>query len=272
MKVFGYMYYLISKNIKIYFKSCENPKNDEILKDSIHWVGHATSVINIDGSIVVTDPVTSSFIGFIKRKVHPSKNLSKIKIHYIIFSHGHMDHLDSFSLFKLNKDAVVISAPGYKYLFTLLGFKNYHELNPGDIFDDGNLKVEAFKANHDGKRYYLGGGDISNSYLISKNEKSVFFAGDTAYTELYKDIESDICLMPVGCYKPDEFLDLHCSPEESFKMFKMMKCKTMIPIHYKTFTLAQDDDEVTNNILENLNDGSIKIIDVGETVKIPYRE
>lgn len=272
MKVLGYMYHLISKNLSLYFKPYIVPKNEDIVDNSIHWVGHATSIIKIDESVIVTDPVTSSFIGFIRRKVRPSKNLSNIKIDYILFSHCHMDHLDIFSLLKLNKKAVIITAPGYKFLFKVLGFKNCYELNPGEIFDDGVIKIEAFKANHDGRRYYFIGNASSNSYKISKNGKSVFFAGDTSYTPLYKGIESDICLMPVGCYKPDEYLELHCSPEQSFKMFKMMKSKSMVPIHYKTFILAQDDDETTDNILKKLNDGSIKIIDIGETIKIPISD
>ena len=78
---------------------------------------------------------------------------------------------------------------------------------------------------------------------------------------------ADIAIMPVGCYKPDEYQEMHCSPEQSFKMFKMTKSKFMIPIHYKTYILAQDDDEVTCDTLERINDGSIKIIDIGQTVK-----
>jgi len=107
------------------------------------------------------------------------------------------------------------------------------------------------------------------SYIIERDSKKIFFAGDTAYTDEYKDLIADVAIMPVGCYKPDEFQDLHCSPQQSFKMFKMTNAKLMIPIHYKTYILAQDEDKVTLDILKRINDGSIKIIDIGQTVKLP---
>ncbi|WP_242851321.1 hypothetical protein [Clostridium sp. DMHC 10] len=49
-------------------------------------------------------------------------------------------------------------------------------------------------------------------------------------------------------------------------MFKMMRAKQMIPIHYKTYILAQDDDNETLKRLNTINDGSIKIVDVGQTI------
>ena len=51
-------------------------------------------------------------------------------------------------------------------------------------------------------------------------------------------------------------------------MFKMTKAKLMIPIHYKTYILAQDEDNETVDTLKQINDGSIKIIDIGQTVKL----
>ncbi len=71
--------------------------------------------------------------------------------------------------------------------------------------------------------------------------------------------------MPVGCYKPDRFSYMHCTPEQSYETFKMMNCPAMIPIHYKTFKISLEDFEETEQTLLSLNDDSIKIIDIGET-------
>lgn len=258
---------LTIRNIKAYFKKIEICAPEPLLKDSIQWLGHATIIINLGNKIIVTDPVLSYNLGYFKRLVNLPVDLKKIHIDYILLSHGHMDHLHLSSLLKLNKDAIVIVPNGYKRLLRLIGFKNVVSLNHDGEFTNNGLKIKAIKANHDGRRYYLGNDDSSNSYLICYKNKKIFYAGDTAFTESFKDIECHLALMPVGCYKPDRFSVMHCTPEESFKMFKMMKAKTMVPIHYKTFILSLEDFDETLSRLNNLNDGSMNIANIGQTIK-----
>lgn len=265
-KIFGYMYKLHHRNFKTYFKPILTPICEPIVTNSIHWVGHATVVINLDNKIIVTDPVTSINLGQIRRLVKPSLSLASFNIDYIILSHGHMDHMNYTTLMKLNKNAVIIAPKNLTIPLKILRFKNIILLNHDETYNDTHIKVTALKANHDGRRYPWGTKAFSNSYIIERSFKKVFFAGDTAYTDLYDNIMADVAIMPVGCYKPDEFQEMHCSPQQSFKMFKMTKSKFMIPIHYKTYILAQDEDEVTCDTLNRINDGSIKIIDIGETV------
>lgn len=256
---------LNKRNLKAYLKKPVRPKSEKIVTNSIQWVGHATTIINMEGKIILTDPVTKH-LGYMKRLVKPSVNLKNLKIDYILITHGHMDHLDYSVLAGLDKNATVITSRGVKKTLKIIGFKKVNVLSENEAYKDRNIEIDAIKANHNGKRYYFFGYKDSNSYLIKGNKKSVLFAGDTAYTTVYKDIKVDAAIMPVGCYKPDEFLKMHCSPEQAFKMFKMMRAKQMIPIHYKTYILAQDDDNETLKRLNTINDGSIKIVDVGQTI------
>jgi len=267
-KIYGYMYELHRRNFNSYFNPIPNPFYEPIIENSIHWVGHATVVINLNGVVIVTDPVTSINLGQIRRLVKPSLNLASIDIDIILLSHGHMDHMNYKTLMKLNKNAIVIAPKNLNRSLKILGFKNRILLNPDEIYSTNDIKIKALRANHDGRRYPWGASASSNSYMIENSTYKIFFAGDTAYTDIYKNLVADVSIMPVGCYKPDEFQEMHCSPEQSFKMFKMMKSKFMIPIHYKTYILAQDDDEVTCDTLNKINDGSIKIIDIGQTVKL----
>jgi len=267
-KIVGYMYKLHRRNFKLYFTPIKTPLYEPIVRNSIHWVGHATVVINLNDKIIVTDPVTSINLGELKRLVKPSLNLASINIDYIVLSHGHMDHMNYSTLRKINKSAIVIAPKNLNIPLKILGFKNIVLLNNDEIYIDRYIKIKALKANHDGRRYPWGAKAESNSYIIENSLKKIFFAGDTAFTDAYKGLVADVAIMPVGCYKPDEFQDMHCSPEQSFKMFKMTKAKLMIPIHYKTYILAQDKDEDTVNTLKRINDGSIKIIDIGQTVKL----
>lgn len=267
IKVFGYMYELHKRNFISYFKPTRIPNHSPILENSVHWVGHATTIINVHGKLLITDPVTSMYLGELKRQVKPSLDVSKIHFDYILLSHGHMDHMDFNTLRKINKDAVVLCPKNYKHILKLLQFRSVIEVRPKDKFKDNILEIDVLEANHDGRRYYIGNNSVSNAYLITASDKRIFFSGDTAYTENFKNLKADIAIMPVGCYTPDEFREMHCSPKECYTMFKSMEIPFMIPIHYKTYILSQDDENSTLNTLSSFNDTSIKIIDVGETVK-----
>ena len=268
MKVFSninFLFHLTCNNIKQYFKKSNDIKNDIIKPNSINWYGHATTVINMSDKIIITDPVFSTMLGYFKRVAKKPSYAKDLKVDYVLLSHGHMDHLHFPSIRKLNKDAVIIVPKGYKSLIRALGFKNVHVLHPGETYKDEYIKITAYEANHDGRRLYVGIDNESLSYLIERNNKKVFFGGDTAFTHNYKNIQCDVALMPVGCYKPDRFSYMHCTPEESYEMFKMMDAKTMIPIHYKTFIISLENFAETEDTLLNLKDDSIKIIDIGET-------
>lgn len=260
----SFLYKMTIKNIKLLFRKRQKCLNQSLKNNSVVWLGHATVLINLNGTIIITDPVLAKYLGYIKRLVDVPLDISSIHIDYIILSHGHTDHIHFPTLNKINKDAIVIAPKPYKLPIELLRFKDIKILKPGDIYDDGRLYIKAIRASHDGRRFYLGKNSASNSYLIISGNKSVFYAGDTAYTNEFDNISCDVSLMPVGCYLPESFSAMHCSPLESYKMFCNMNSSTMIPIHFKTYIISLDNDSITEQTLKSLNDPRIKILDIGE--------
>ncbi len=261
---------LTYNNIKEYFNNRIAVSSDEVTSDSIYWYGHATTIININNSVIITDPVLSNYLGYFKRLVEKPLDLSTLKIDYILLSHGHMDHLHFSSLLylrRLNPNINIIVPKGYKRLMQLLGFKNIFLLMQGSTYKDNIIEVNALKANHDGRRFYIGLDNESNSYVIKIHNKVIFFAGDTAYTDSFNGLKCDVALMPVGCYMPERFSHMHCTPIQSYNMFKKMDCKIMIPIHYKTFKISLEDFNETETTLKDLKDGNVKILNIGNSYK-----
>ena len=75
---------------------------------SIIWLGHATTLINIDGTIILTDPMLTKWaspIGWIgpKRFFNSPIEIEELPIlDAVLISHNHYDHLDKESVLRLN--------------------------------------------------------------------------------------------------------------------------------------------------------------------------
>ena len=62
----------------------------------ITYVGHATTLIELDGAVVLTDPLLRARIGHVRRIAPPAAELPELDA--VLISHAHRDHLDLPSL------------------------------------------------------------------------------------------------------------------------------------------------------------------------------
>ncbi|MBX7225003.1 MAG: MBL fold metallo-hydrolase [Chitinophagales bacterium] len=233
----------------------EVDKSKKILhekKDFIMWLGHATFLIQVDGIRIITDPVLDNISFFLKRRCPLPCHIAELKdIDYIILSHGHRDHLDISSLCKLydhNPNAKVLCPLNIGQIIRKnTPYHNITEAGWWQRYDEEAIRIEFLPAKHWNRRHLTDfNTTLWGSFGIYGSNVSIYFAGDTALGEHFKQIKEtcgafDYCLMPVGAYKPRFIMEwAHTSPEEAVEAFHHLEGKVFIPMHYGTFDLSDE--------------------------------
>ena len=229
-----------------------------------------------------TDPNFSSYTGaVVKRMVEPGIDLKSIRpVDYILISHNHFDHLDQPSLRLLR---------GSRHLFVPEGGLTYipkdvirevHGVQNFDVYEEGGVRIAAVPVKHFGGRWLvdnLWDGQPYTGYIIQYRGVTVFFAGDTGYSEtLFKNLKSeyniDVALIPVGPaggFSSGGFGNaIHVNPLGGVQIFKDCGAKFMIPIHHSTFYRrgGREMDQIRQAIAESTRAEDIFLLDIGETV------
>ena len=243
---------------KEFIKTNENI-NLNSLKDREHyalWIGHSTFLINNGDLTILTDPIFSerasplNFAGP-KRLIKPVIKIKDLpEVDVITISHNHYDHLDINSLRKIQK-----KFPNVKILVPkgdLKLLKNYN-LNNGFeflwweeiIFD--NTKFIFTPAQHWSARGLRDRNkSLWGSWFIKTEEKNIFHAGDTGYSDDFIEIRNrlgpvDFAMIPIGAYDPQWFMSYsHVNPEEALSIAKDLDAKKSIGMHWGTFILTDE--------------------------------
>ena len=210
------------------------------------WVGHSTVLLSFYGNQVLFDPNFSHRIKIARRAVDLPIQPEEIRnLDLILITHAHYDHFDLDSLKRLSKQTQIIVPEGCRSLVEKLGFSAVTEMSWNQAIEVGGLKIEAVRPAHWGRRSPWDDSDRGyNSYLLSKNGRTILFAGDTGYSKVFgekgKEQNLSLVFFPISAYKPDWFQANHCTPEQALQMFQESRARYMIPIHWGTFILSHE--------------------------------
>lgn len=218
----------------------------------VTWVGHATTLIQMDDVFILTDPVFTKSVGAVSaRLVEPGLTVESLPhVNLVLISHLHFDHLslDSLDLIEDKVDRLFLPKgglaymPDYRFETQELGWWQSEKL--------GGLELTAVKVQHNGMRYAVDAGWMKTSYtgwVIEYHGMTVYFGGDTAFNR--EDFEKaaarfphiDLALLPIGPIEPRSIMEsMHEDPEEAVQAFEILHAKYMIPIHYDTFVNSVD--------------------------------
>lgn len=225
-------------------------------KVRVTWIGHASVLVQFEGHSVIFDPNWANWHGPVKRQMVPGLNLKALPdLDLVLVSHAHFDHLHKPSLRVIEaKDGIVVPK-GSAGLVKRLGFSRVEEMGVWEEQEISGMRIVHTPSHHWGARY---GADKNRDYggfLVGSGSRKVFHAGDSAYFEGFKEIgkREDICmaLLPIGAYEAPSGRDVHMNPEEALQAFEDLGAQLMLPMHYGTFPLGNEErDEPVRRLLE----------------------
>jgi L-ascorbate metabolism protein UlaG (beta-lactamase superfamily) len=216
---------------------------------TVAWVGHATVLLNLLGSWLLTDPALQRRIGIgrglaklgPRRLIEPALGPRELPpLDTILLSHAHMDHTDLGTLRLLRREVPVVVQPGNGDL--VRRFRRVHELAWGEHIELAGVRIESTQARHWGARMVTDQHRGYGGYLIQKDGHTVLFAGDTAYTDVLTPLgrrtRIDLAILPIGAYDP--WINNHASPEQAWTMFQRLGAQYVLPVHHSTFRLSRE--------------------------------
>lgn len=217
------------------------------------WFGHSTLLLNINGLMVMIDPIFSKYAFsvdlFVKRFQPPVMSLSELPpIDYIVISHNHYDHLDrkTINFFKDTQTKYILPlALGRTLVKWGVDKSKITELDWHESHQESGIKFTATPSQHTSGRSLLDHGKTLWASWVILNEKTgekIFFSGDTGYGDHLKEIGDkygpfDIGFMENGQYNI-KWQMVHMLPNETIQAFLDIKGKCFVPIHWGMFDLA----------------------------------
>ena len=248
------------------------------------WFGHSSFLLNVQGTIVLVDPVLSPYaspVFFFSRRFQPTivepEDLPHID--YVVISHDHYDHLDMPSIEHfVDTDTKFLAPLGVGAHLRGWGVKaaNITELDWWETVDDDDLHFVATPAQHfSGRDGVNPNATLWASWVIHTDEHRIFFSGDSGYDIHYKEIGKrygpfDIAFLETGQYNK-QWIEVHMLPNEGAQAFHDLRAQRYFPVHWGMFPLALHPwDEPIQEIYKHHKSGNVNLIApiIGESLVI----
>jgi L-ascorbate metabolism protein UlaG (beta-lactamase superfamily) len=220
------------------------------------YLGHSGFSLELEGAQVLIDP----FITGNPLAVHQPESFSPS---HIILTHAHGDHVGDTETIARRSNAEIISSFEIINYFAAKDL-NGHGMNHGGGFDFPFGRVTFTPAWHSSSFPDGTYGGMPMGVVIQAAGKQLYHAGDTA---LFSDMALigrkglDAALLPIG----DNFT---MGPEDALEAIKLLKPKVVIPIHYNTFELIEQDTDAFKAAVERQTEAKCVILKAGEDYEL----
>ncbi len=204
----------------------------------VTFVGHATTLVEMSGTRILTDPVFRHRFRFLARRFELSTHSIDLhKLDAVVLSHMHFDHMDYPSLRMIPRDTPIIAPVGASRYLRGRVDHPVIEMAVGDTIRVGGIEIHATPSRHDTGLYWpIWHPKTVLSYMLVGSQ-TVFFVGDTALFDSMRELGErytiDAALLPVWGFGPYLRGD-HMTPEEAACALGMLQPLVAIPIHWGT--------------------------------------
>ncbi len=222
------------------------------MSTTVTWYGHAALGLETGGYKILVDP-------FFSGNPAASTTADKLAADFILITHGHGDHVgDAVAIAKRTK-ALVISNFEIAEWFEKQGTKSHGQhLGGGYKHPFGYLKLTLAlhgSALPDGTY----GGNPSGFLLTTNDGKKIYLAGDTGLfgdMALIGEEGIDLAVIPIG----DNYT---MGPADGLRAVKMLKPKFVIPIHFSTFGLIEQDANAWARKVQSETGAQVRVLKPG---------
>lgn len=241
------------------------PRRVEDLR--VTFVNHATTLVQISGVNVLTDPVWSERVSPVtfagpKRVRPPGIRFEDLPpIDAVLVSHNHYDHLDLATLARLvrrDRPRVVTGLGVSALLARRFGGVDAAELDWWQSLDLApGVAVASVPVQHfSGRGTSDRNGTLWTGFVISAPAGRVFFAGDTGYGPHFSEIARRfpgirLAILPIGAYRPEWFMGpIHVTPAQAVDAMRDLGAGTAVGMHFGTFELTDEGEDEPPRDLE----------------------
>ncbi len=261
--------------------------NARIMVPTITWVGHATLLVQMAGTTILTDPIWSSRAGparfaGARRYVAPGLALEELPpIDAVLISHNHYDHLDISTLRQLAErhPSAIFAVPLENGdLLRRHGIERVVELDWGEQVRIKGVALHCLPSQHWSRRSPFDQRKaLWSSWAVIGWERSFYFGGDSGYFDGFRKIglalgPFDLAAMPIGAYEPQAMMRVfHLDPEQAVQASLDVGARKTLGMHFGTFDLSDEPlDEPPRRFLEaahaaGLGPDEAWILRIGET-------
>ena len=216
----------------------------------ITWLGHSGFKLELGSEVLLIDPWLYG------NPIFPNTKVDSVlkDVTHCLISHAHDDHA---------KDAIILAKKHGIQLVGIYDYMSFLEVteniscigfNKGGTINLGEVKITMVSASHSSSFQDKGSLRFAGSevgFMISAKDRTIYFSGDTdimADMEWFQELHSpEIGILSAGGHFT---MDMR---RAAFAANKYFDFKTVIPCHYKTFPILEQNAEELVKRLPNVN-------------------
>jgi L-ascorbate metabolism protein UlaG (beta-lactamase superfamily) len=234
------------------------------------FVNHATFLLQTADKNILTDPIWSLRASPVqwtgpKRHRAPGIRFEDLPpIDALLISHNHYDHFDQPTLQRIarTQQPAVFCPLGLARPLRRIGFREVHEMDWWQSTKWNGISVYCVPAQHFAARNpFDRNRTLWCGWVLCPDGGNLYFAGDSGFGSFFPEIGERLgpirlALLPIGAYEPEWFMGpVHMTPEQAVEAHSLVRAQCTIPMHYGTFSLADDGESAPLDRLKKALEG-----------------